>query len=97
MPRNTPGGGPAPPPALKSKVARTGAPGVNKSPTKKKDAVKDIAKVASAAAEGGLDIKELEKRRKELADQLKKCETQASVRGTLRRHSRTLPWRLAHG
>ncbi len=91
MPRNTPGGGPAPPPALKSKVTRTGAPGVNKSPTKKKDAVKDIAKVASAAAEGGLDIKELEKRRKELADQLKKCETQASVWGTRRRHSRTLP------
>ncbi|GFR51820.1 hypothetical protein Agub_g14282 [Astrephomene gubernaculifera] len=49
---------------------------VSKAPLKKKDAQKDGQKPTTSSGEGGIDIAELEKKRKELSDQLRKCEVQ---------------------
>ncbi|KAG2496710.1 hypothetical protein HYH03_005123 [Edaphochlamys debaryana] len=48
---------------------------VNKAPLKKKDGQKD-GKLVAGGVEAPLDLAELEKKRKELTDQLLKCEIQ---------------------
>ncbi|KXZ53900.1 hypothetical protein GPECTOR_6g818 [Gonium pectorale] len=52
--------------------------GVSKPPLKKQEPKKEVLKAAAAGAAdlGGLDLVELEKKRKELSEQLRKCELQ---------------------
>lgn len=45
---------------------------------KKKEANKDFQRASLIGEDGGLDFAELEKKRKELFDQLRKCEGQVS-------------------
>ncbi|EFJ45578.1 hypothetical protein VOLCADRAFT_105866 [Volvox carteri f. nagariensis] len=49
---------------------------VNKVPLKKKDGQKEGPKATANGADGSLDVAELEKKRKEFSEQLRKCEVQ---------------------
>ncbi|GLI71387.1 hypothetical protein VaNZ11_016580, partial [Volvox africanus] len=71
-----PGKGDATAKGTKGIKAKPTALAVNKVALKKKDGLKEGLKATASGAEGGIDIAELEKKRKEFSEQLRKCELQ---------------------
>ncbi|PNH07752.1 Chromatin modification-related protein MEAF6 [Tetrabaena socialis] len=77
MPRGVkPDGAPAPAEPKGAKGAKGKALSVAKAPLKKKEKDVKEQKAPADGGSGGFDMAELEKKRKELADQLQKCEVQ---------------------
>lgn len=67
--------------AVKGLKTKTTTVGVNKIALKRKEGQKDGPKSIANGGEGSLDIAELEKKRNEFAEQLRKCEVQVSSTG----------------
>ncbi|GLC42139.1 hypothetical protein PLESTB_000634900 [Pleodorina starrii] len=71
-----PGKGDATGKATKGTKAKPTGLAINKITLKRKDGHKEGPKATASGAEGELDFAELEKKRKEFSDQLRKCEVQ---------------------